>query len=291
MRALSHILFLIFFTVSCIKETPDECPYQYNIQLYVIDKNYFNASAIGVEISEDLPFKQYIKNIFYTLYDPKTGRNVIEPQYLDISQTEKEVSLIFDFIPDGEYVLTVWGNVNNESKNYLQNPGLLHKDKKEDTDIYVATGVLNIVSGLAQEMRLGMERTKGKLEIKFENLPVTISNINQSTSSIYANVDNKLIYTNETVVEKVFQNNDIALLSLMTFLAPTVEGKRSQLMLLLNDINNQIILTIPAIEIFIKRNELTVLEINYNEVSNSLEIWLFLINEWILVNELDININ
>lgn len=289
MRTLLHLLLLATFFVSCLKETPLECPYQYNLQLYVIDKNYFNASAVNGSIPEDLPFRQYVSNICYTLHDQKTGNVVVEPKYADISQDTKEYSLILDLIPDGEYVLTVWGNVNKEAETYLRDPGLLHVDKAENTDLYVASTPLKIVTGVALDMKLGMQRVKGKLQVSFKNLPDTVARIVHSVSSVYLEVDNELGYKGETNVEKAFLKGDQSFVLQQTLLAPTVANKKSQLMISLYGNNGLSAITVPSIEIQMKRNELYALEINYDEISNVLEIWVLLNNEWTLIKKLDIN--
>lgn len=273
---------------SCVKDTPPECPYQYNVQVYVKDKNYSNVVESD-KISEDLPFRQYVNNIYYTLQNVSTGENIIEPQYLQVKDDNKEIYITFNTIPDGEYVLTIWGNVNEiEAKSKNLDPGLLHPRKTEEADLYVASTNLKIVTGIAQEASAGLERTKGRLNVKVNNLPASVSRIEQSISEIQLEVNNRMRYTNITDVLKTFLSTSQALDSLVTFLAPTVDNDKSDLTLSLYDASNKLFLTTPPVKLEIERNEISSLTITYNQAENNWEIWQLVDNEWVLINRLQI---
>lgn len=289
MRIIIILLFALYYT-SCIRESLPECPYQYNIQIFVKDKNYSNISAINMDtIDENLPFKQYVSNIYYTLQDINTGENIISPVLKTIVGNEKEVEFILDNIPDGEYLLTIWGNIET-SGNSVEDPSFLHENKEEDSDEYMASEVLTIKTGLAQTKSIGLERIKGKLIVTYNNLSDDIFQIKEIVTSVYANVDNRRLYSLKTDVEKAFLKSNMSLNQTSTFLAPTIDNENSTLSLFLygSDISTPL-LTITPINIKIARNEITPIVINYNPSLGQLEIWVYIDNAWSLVLELDIN--
>lgn len=283
MKTKIYLLLLVPFFVSCVKESLPECPYQYNIQLFVKDKNYFNVSSAD-KVSEDLPFNKYVSNYYYTLQNAETGQNVIEPQYIEPAADSETQSIVFDLLPDGKYTLTVWGNIN---KSRLS-PQALHLNNEEGTDVYVASATLDIVTGVAKDLSLGLERVKGKLQVSVKNLPETLTKITESISFVHATVSPFLLYSDKINVKKTFLKENQSLSILTSNLAPTATDEKSKLILSLFDIQNNLVLETPSVELTVKRNEITMLEITYDATNNVWEIWSFLDNAWVLVNRLDI---
>ncbi|WP_165026622.1 hypothetical protein [Dysgonomonas sp. ZJ279] len=284
-------IFVLLFSiplVSCVKEALPECPYQYNIQVFVSDKNYSNISDFPDEkISEDLPFNKYIQNIYYTLTDIKTGKNMIDPQRIDVAGDSKTQSIIIDLVPDGKYILAVWGNVDSSDKSNML-PENLHDKSAESKNVYLAYDTLDIVTGIAKEMSMGLKRTTGMLMVKFNDLPTTIAKIDESITSIQKDVDWHFDYSNTTDVEKSFLSTSQSLSKITTYLAPTVTGEKSKLSLMLTKTDNTVI-AIPIAEVIIKRNEILGLEVTYNDTNDTWEVWANINNEWVLINNLEIN--
>lgn len=288
-KFLTICIVLALSLVSCVKEALPECPYQYSIQISVKDKNYDNSAALGMEIvDENQPFREYISNIYYALQSVNTGEDIIAMVEKSIVGDEKEVELVIDHIPDGKYLLTVWGNAGSTGGT-AGDPSLLHKNKEEDTDLYIVSDTLDIKTGIAKTKSLELKRAKGKLVVTFENLPFNIERINEVIASVYRRVDRRGIYSEKDDVEKIFTKSDRPIERITTFSAPSAEGERSTLYLSAYKGNsNDPAVEITPIEIDITRNEITAVTINYNSSQTQLEIWVFIDNEWALIRTLDI---
>lgn len=291
MRVPILIMLLGVSFTSCIKDPLPECPYQYSIQLSVKHKNYSNSSTIDADmvVDEDLPFGEYVSNIVYTLRNVNTGESILDEVINVIASDGKEIELIIDRIPDGEYRLTVWGNVEN-TVNSVGSSFDLHKDNAESTDIYWASDILTIKAGIPQEKSLQLERTKGKLMVVFNDLADHIVQIKKTVTSVYQKVDHQGSYSEKTDIEKIFLKNAQPLERVSTYLAPSMEGENSILSLSLYTADDhQPACIIPSIEIKINKNEITAVTINYNSLYGQLEIWIYINNEWTLIKELIIS--
>lgn len=91
-------------------------PLQLNIEIK--DKNYFNINNIELEEhkGENLPFKEYIPTLHYTLYDFNTGNIVEQKNVFNVSGDEKTFQITFpENMPLGKYVFTVWGGLADET--------------------------------------------------------------------------------------------------------------------------------------------------------------------------------
>lgn len=275
-------------TASCVKESLPECPYQFDTQVFVKDKNYANTGIEGVDpISEDLPFKEYVSNIRYTLLHMSTGEVITSPTTSHITGDEMEVSLNIDQVPDGEYTFTVWGNI--DEYNNPATPHILHYNNEEGTDLYSITTQMSVIGGINQTKRVGLERAKGKLLVIFNNLPESVVRIDEEISSIYASIDEKGAYSGSTYVTKTFLKENQSLGRISTFLSPTIEGERSVLSLdFYTSADGTPAASIPGIETIINKNETTVLVINYNSLQRQIEVWDLIDGEWTLIIKLDV---
>lgn len=284
------IIWIHLFFISCVKEHLPECPYQYKIHLLIKDKNYTNTPIAGVDVvDENLPFRQYISTIYYTLRTLNTDENTITPVLNTITGNEKEVELILNQIPDGEYLLTVWGNVDFIG-NTVSNPAILHKNKEEGTDEYITFDILTIQTGVMQEKSMGLERIKGKLVVTFDNLPANITTITEKVTSLYQHIDDQRIYSQKTDVQKSKSGNGSSLNRIETCLAPTISEEFSLLFLAFYESgSNTPIVSLPPIEINITRNTVSAVNINYNSPQDLLEIWVYIDDEWTLIRSLNIN--
>ena len=104
--------------------------------------------------------------------------------------------IILTDIPEGEYILTVWGNMPPEYP-----AGILHQDTKEHTDMYMTTRTLRLDRSY-QTTELSLERTKGLFLLLCSNFPATVTSVGQSINHLYQSVDANFNYTGNTNVEK-----------------------------------------------------------------------------------------
>jgi len=281
-QLIAAVCFVAFYT-SCIRDYSQECSYKHTVLLYVKDKCYFNEVCIYDNINDISYFNKYINNVYYTLRNLYTNDIVIS-QYMEIANEEAELLLVFNSLQEGDYILTVWGNVDRSMDlTMLSYP--LHTDKSEDADVYMASGILHVAPDLVGQTELGLERMKGKLITTFNKLPENIYKIEESVSFIYEHVNNRQLYSEETMVEKVFLNTIQPLTHLSTYLAPTVEGEESLLIFSLYLVGDEFpIMITPSLNINIKRNEITELAIIYNDEQLQWEVWIYIDNKWSLIH-------
>lgn len=298
---------LMFFIVSgllftsCVKEALLECPpspnqYQYIATLYVEDKNYFNASALGLElVDEDLPFQSYVFNYNYMLEDMESGDVVSGSQLIEVDETVRALDLVVSDFPDGTYRLTVWGNVSDSSQ--VAEISVLHEDEAEDNDIYMVVDTFSLTAGSHIETSLGLERVKGELLVRLSNLPDYITCIDETITNVYENRDYKN-YFGETSVKKTFMKEDGPLDQLITTLAPSVNNTSilhlslcSEDMPLRSGARSDTpadTLTIDPIELDINRNEVTAITLDYDDVSGNFVLWVFLNDAWTRIKTLEL---
>ncbi len=284
------LLPLLILAASCVKETVPECPPQYTISLFVKDKNYFNVSTSpGAQpVDENLAFRQYVSNLYYTLYNVTTN-TLYQTQKITITNDDKEQLLLLDDVPSGEYMLTVWGNIDDSG---IVNDSLfaLHPLHQESTDLYVVSKLLTF-NTTWQATSLGMERTKGKLQVICNNLPDSITNVSFDIASLFAEVSVLLNYTGQINMEAGSTLPQLPANVVEVLLAPTVYGTNSALNATLFVKGNQPLFTSTDIAINIKRNEIYTLSIDFNAIEHAWEIWLFIDAKWTRVYYLSLSTN
>lgn len=275
---------LLILTGSCIKDDLSDCPPQYQVQVSVKDKNYFNINEFPElsRLDENLPFRTYTGTIYYALRDAVTNALVKESTVDVVNGNDQKHSIVFDNIPYGDYFLTVWGNLTTEYP-----AGVLHQDGKEHTDIYVATRKLSFTDG-AQAAELFLERAKGKLLLLCTNFPPTVTQIGQKVDKVYQYVDENFNYSGNASVSKnvPFQS------TLETFMAPTVAGGSSKLNLTFYTNGTRAeaapMLVLPEMDITFRRNEISAVRVDYNTLDHKWDISLFINGEWTMIHRLDI---
>lgn len=283
------IVCILTFT-SCIKDSLSDCTYRYQIKLFVEEKRYSGGYPDGVEpINENLEFKAYVGDLYYTLQCVDDGALVASQVFEAIDTDEKEFTLTLDNIPNGRYELTVWGNVDNV--DYLARlPYTLHTNEVEASDIYLASKIVDLNEGEIQDISIGMRRLKGKLYIELADLPPHFDKVTKTVSNIHSVVSDDVIYSGETKVSKSFPlDGQYSTVAIETLLAPTVSGKRSLLSLSFHhkETGQELQMDSP-LEVVVKKNEITYLKIGYKSPEGKLEVWLFVDGKWQLINKLDI---
>ncbi|MDD6210573.1 MAG: hypothetical protein PUB21_08220 [Bacteroidales bacterium] len=281
-KTIHYFVFAVLLAIasSCIKSDLPECPPQFTVQVLVKDRNYFNIDDFPqlTKADDNLPFGYFIKTLYYTLRNRATNKVI---RYSALIQTDKDESdiytLTFNDIPEGEYELIVWGNLET-----ITNIGSLHPDNKEYADIYAASATLNFTRGYKKAEVL-MQRVKGKLLLLYKNFPAEYTSIKQSIDNITQSVDTRFKYDGVTRVEKDIpvQNSD------EIRLAPTTEGSLSKLQIVFN--SGVSTLALPDINITVNRNEITAVSVDYNAIEGIWEIQAYINGEWTTIHRLDID--
>ena len=263
-----HVVGMLFLFSSCIKEDMEKCPI-YIVKVYVKDKNYSNIDNVLQlkKREENLPYSEYIGTIYYQLNDIKTGRVVAEKFEEMMINNEQFYTISFDNISQGDYNLTVWGNISSKTAT-----GTLHNSGNELTDLYVVSKNLSFTSGYSSD-QLMLERAKGDLLLVCSNFPPGITRVEEKISSLYDSVDPYLKYAGNTTVIKTGSVKSLIEASL----APSVTNGNSKLNLRFSSDT----VSKPS-------DDLIIPEINYNKITGGLEIWTYVNDEWTMIHHLDI---
>ncbi|MEF9923237.1 MAG: hypothetical protein RR854_01520 [Muribaculaceae bacterium] len=250
---------------------------QYTVQLFIKDKNYFNIDKIDLlaKNGENSPFQQYVNNIYYELREFDSGKVLYKSDIIPITHKELSHNISFNKIPNGKYELTVWGNVTTDVPI-----GYLHFNNNEHTDIYMANTTL-IFSSECQTAKLFLERTKGMLAVSVLNYPAGITTVKQSLSSISELVNHHFEYSGNTLVYKDFAIQPM----LQTVLSPIIGDKKAILSLQFSDGKNSNI-HLPEIPIPIKRNEISIVRVDFDALTIKCKICILIDKEWTIVDEL-----
>lgn len=266
---------------SCLFEDVSECPSGLLVTVSVKDKNYFNIDQFEAlsKVDEKQPFTTFIHTLSYELNSLQTGQTIQKSILSPLSSSNATYSFPIDKLPEGSYVLTVWGNLSTG-----QAPDELHPDRLESTDLYLASRRIEW-TGSSATVSLELERTKGKLVLFCRNFPPTIRSTEEEIDPVYQRVSPFLVYSGQTQVEK--KASFSALEEWM--IAPSPEGDPSKLDVRFYTADpTRPALTLPPLQVTIRRNELTAIRIDYNNSQKYWEIWCYIDSRWALVHHLDI---
>lgn len=273
---------LLVLISSCIREDLSDCPpSQYEIKVSVKDKNYTNISSFPQlpPMDENAPFSSFEGTIYYTLSDAATGNRVKESSLSAVDGGDQTYTISFNDVPDGEYTLTVWGNMTAEYP-----AGVLHKDGKELTDIYMATRTFKLNPKYKTE-EVPLERMKGKFLLLCNNFPSEVNRVQQTVKHVYQLVDANKNYSGSTEVDRSMTLQPI----LQTFVAPTSQEGVSKLKLrFYSDAATTPFLDLPEMDLFMKRNEISAISVDFKAPDGVFEIWLFVNGEWTMLHRLGI---
>lgn len=276
------IVLLVFTASSCIKDTLPECPPQLVIKLVIKDTNYFNIAQFGELSPEDAsqPFAHFSGAICYTLTDLTTSQVVRQSDIIVPTGNTPEYFVFFNDLPEGKYELSVWGNITKEIP-----PGILHQNGLEHTDIYAGYARLT-VSSQTQEQTLELERAKGKLVVFCRNFPAEVTQMNLTLAPVYQSTDVHFNYQRSTNIQKTTGIQAIN----ETFVAPTPQGNSTKLNLsfFTNTRADTPVLTVPQMDITMRRNEISAVAVDYDIIGGAWEIWTFINGEWNMIHHLDI---
>ena len=276
------VVLLVFIASSCIKDTLPECPPQLVVKLVIKDTNYFNIAQFSELSPEDAsqPFIHVSGTICYILTDLTTGQVVRQSDIIAPMDNTPDFSISFNDLPEGKYELLVWGNITKDIPL-----GILHQNGLEHTDIYTGHTRLTVMSQ-NQEQTLELERAKGKLVIFCRNFPTEVTQMSLTLAPVYQAADAFLNYQGSTNIRKTTGIQTIN----GTFAAPTPQGGSTKLDLsfFTNTRAMAPVLTVPQMDITMRRNEISAVAVDYDAPGNALEIWTFINGEWSMLHHLDI---
>lgn len=272
--ALAAVLAL----ASCIRDEIALCP-PLHVNISVKDKNYFNidgAERLGYEerLAEDLPFNRYVSTLYYILHDAATGAVVQEQTVQQVTSGDRTISVSFpDDLPFGSYIITVWGNLQSE-RPLGDNPTAsdLHLYNAEGNDIYLQSDTL-LYDEHTYDYTVELERVKGKLIVRAENLPDHIDFSTKDITDVFAYVTGSFTYGKEALVhtDTLWQEPNEILTK--TLLCPSTDIDNSNLSInfydysayrsLLRAANTHSWIAPEDIRISMRRNELTILRYIY----------------------------
>lgn len=288
-----YLLLAPLLLSSCIHDDLDSCPIL-QVQLTVTDKNYSNVNSVLQETpkSETLAFNEYIPTLYYALRNAATGNIVEEKGVFAVTGSEQTLPLNFgSSLPFGKYVLTVWGGLpDNTVLTDKSMTSIIHKGTQEGSDIYLVHDTLTYDLN-NYNYTLGMKRVTGKLILEVTNLPATVRYANKSIGNIYQQVNYQFAYTNPITVSKSDTWASAEEVVLRTKLAPSTGSLKSALHI---DFYDNPSLTTPTltpkdVNVTMKRNELTALKYVYSEVAKDFQIYIWMNDDWEIINDLDIN--
>lgn len=278
---IAYFMMLSALPSSCID---DDCSVSHTVNIGIKDKNYFNVSSFPEvsPVNEQLPFRNFSNNIYYLLRNTDTGEITRKSTLTDVTDDNSSYSLHLMDIPEGNYNLSVWGNIVTGIP-----PGTLHPNGQEHTDIFMASALLKIGS-CPSSHALSMERTKGKLLVLCTNFPEGYTHLQANIKHVSQTSDERLVFEGDTEVNKdqLLKNiNEI-------LLAPTPTGGSTlvNISFYASEARSAVLpLIIPETKITISRNELTAVRVDYNNQNNTWDISVYADGRWTLIHHLDIS--
>lgn len=275
-----YLIALPLLNISCIFDDDSDCPGpEYMAEISVKDINYENISKFShVEVkNEDMPFHSFAKNIYYVLSN-MSGTHVRESAIQPVSGDSRTYSISFGNIPEGEYVLTVWGNLTEEYP-----AGTLHPDGQEYTDIYTGSRTVRF-DETHRTTELALERAKGLLLLSCSGFPDNVSWIKMSVSGAYRSVDADLNYSGSVNVEKTMPFRPFT----TTLLSPTEKGTSVLKLSFHTDspATSEPFLKLQDISLPVSRNEISSVAIDYHDEAGMYEIRMFINGHWEMTHRL-----
>lgn len=286
--SLKNLLLLMLVVpslASCIRDNIEDCP-PLRVEIVVKDKNYSNVDmAVPEERRPDnLAFREYVPTLFYMLRDANTGEVIEEQGVFDVKGDGKSFAIDFcPCLPHGKYILTVWGGIDNLeqlSADRLSMP--LHYDRAEGNDTYLVNDTL-VYDAYNYNYTLGMQRTKGKLNIIAENLPDSYVKADIDVSNIYNKVNSNFKYFDQTNVANHTSAATAPLSKIATIMAPSVMNGKSVLDVNFykpNPTDAYWKLSPEDVNITMERNKITVLKYVFDPNLDNFIIYIKVNDNW-----------
>lgn len=303
MRPISCLLILTLtlLSASCIRDQIADCP-PLQVRIAVKDKNYFNIDDVDIatRVPEDLPFREYVPSLYWTLRDFETGDVVDYHSLINVEPDNDAEILPLHFrsnLKHGKYILTVWGGMGSEGA-LGDDPTTfkLHRDNTELNDVYLTNDTI-VYDPWNYEYLVELERIKGKLIIEGVNLPETLTRSEESVTGLYSYVDNSFNYYDRVSVNKGMDidmssgQTENGLIVNTAVLSPSAEknGSVLSMSLLYGNEDFSATYTVPDVNININRNELTVVRYELDEKDYGFNIYLLVNGNWEQISQMDLD--
>lgn len=284
---IALLLSVLSLAASCIRDQLDECPTMH-LRIAVKDKNYFNVDKVDLENhkSEDLPFREYVPTLHYSITDLKTHETVVHSDFITVQGDENEYSIdLPESLPFGTYSIQVWGGMGSlDPLDDDHTTIAFHPQHSQGRDVYMTCDTI-VYSPSSYDDTIWLERTKGKLIIELENLPVGFEYSRKTVSGLYKGVDSDFAYADETYVQTdTHWTGDHAVTK--TFLTPTTDGTPSYVHMvihdgsLLDDEMRNNTLNPYDVNLTVNRNELTVVRYVWDEDKGDFLIYVLVGDYW-----------
>lgn len=286
--SLKNLLLLMLVVpslASCIRDNIEDCP-PLRVEIVVKDKNYSNVDMAAPEERrpDNLAFREYVPTLFYMLRDANTGEVIEEQGVFDVKGDGKSFAIDFcPCLPHGKYIITVWGGIDNLeqlSADRLSMP--LHYDRAEGNDTYLVNDTL-VYDAYNYNYTLGMQRTKGKLNIIAENLPDSYVKADIDVSNIYNKVNSNFKYSDQTSVANHTSAATAPLSKIATIMAPSVINSKSVLDVNFykpNPTDAYWKLSPEDVNITMERNKITVLKYVFDPNLDNFIIYIKVNDNW-----------
>lgn len=298
---ISYLLILAaaMLSTSCIRDAIADCP-PLSIKIAVKDKNYFNVDQVDLEakVAEDLPFKEYVPSLYWTLRDFETGDVIDYHSLVDVEADGETIPLsVRSDLKHGKYILTVWGGMETEGA-LGDDPSVfnLHRDNTELNDVYLTNDTI-VYDPWNSDFLVELERIKGKLIIEGVNLPEDVTRSQESIEGLYSYVDYSFHYSDRVSVTKTSDldwNQDPEAEGLVVntaVLSPSAgtDGAVLTMRFHRGDESSNNIHTAPSVNININRNELTVVRYEWDDEDDDFKIYVLVNGNWEEISQMEID--
>lgn len=299
---MRHTLLLIVWAValtSCVREAIPPCP-PLEIWLDIEDRNYDNideveAAGLDTRRGDNEPFRSFVSTLYYVIEECESHKVVVEQSVIPVTDDALQVACagIPEELPFGRYIVTVWGNLPDES-TLEQVGGLrastLHPEQVEGVDLYLACDTLDYDYDHGTH-HVGLNRVKGKLLIEVLNLPAEVKWSDKTVGNVAGRIDGRWIYSGATAVKTQYAWNGESRIMTDTYVAPSADATRSTL-----DVNfyDQASRTTPVctpdeVNVPLVRNHITVVRYDYETETGAFETFVLVDSRWESIHDLEVD--